>query len=60
MYVFTQPLHHKQNVSQVYFEQNEAGLNLEVSFSQMCCKSKVKEPCLLYCLLLVEGIHSIF
>ena len=45
MYAFTQPLQHKQDMTQSqFFKWNKACLNTEVSFSETNCITKDKKP----------------
>ena len=50
-YVFTRLPHHRQDVTQSIFKQSKAGLNWEFFLD---CYTKVKEPSLLYYLLIVR------
>ena len=54
VYVFTQTLHHWQDVTQGQFLRSKACLNSEFSISLTGCLSKAKEPSLPYYLLIDE------
>ena len=55
IYIFTQPIHHKQNVTQGLFLSDFSRFEFRISFSMTSCHTKVKELSFPYYLPITRG-----